>query len=567
MFSYAAFGPNVGIAKAQEIAATGDDSDTESYVSSPAHDVGADNPPGNLGRLGEYELLAKLGQGGMGAVYKARQTRLDKIVALKVLPKHRTGDPQAIARFEREMKAIGGLTHANIVQAFDARDIEGTTVLVMEYVEGLDLSQLIRRQGRLPIADACELVRQTAVGLQYAHEHGLVHRDIKPSNLMLSVLPSPSGRGAGGEGIVKILDLGLALLAGEASNRGELTSTGEAVGSADYIAPEQATDSHNVDIRVDIYSLGCTLYKLLTGHAPFSGPQHQSALRKMLAHAQTPPPEADSLRPDIPAELVAVLKRMMAKDPADRFQVPAEVAAAVAPFCAGANLGGLFAQNDKARPSGPNIAGAPPTPRGRSRDLRWLISRRVLVAAALGLAILATVAVSWNRMHAPQSPEAKDLERAPQTANIEPPKPVAQPPEVTVRQSILFVRRNGNDDNIEKLTLTDRHDENELALRPWAPRMISSSAPSSIVPRTGAWSGSIPRARPRSRPARSCRRRSLNIRRAISWSTSIRTTRWGRTCSCCWRAIGPSATLRATWNTAWRASGRRRRSRSTRPRR
>ncbi len=133
----------------------------------------------------------------MGAVYKARQVRLDKIVALKLLPRGRTGDPLAVTRFEREMKAVGRLSHPNIVQAHDARDIEGTTVLVMEYVEGCDLSHLVRRVGPLPVADACELIRQAALGLQYAHENGLVHRDIKPSNLMLG-LPAPAGgRGAG----------------------------------------------------------------------------------------------------------------------------------------------------------------------------------------------------------------------------------------------------------------------------------------------------------------------------------------------------------------------------------
>ena len=152
--------------------------------------------PAGLGRLGEYELLAKLGEGGMGAVYKARQTRLKKIVALKVLPKERTTDPRAVTRFEREMEAVGQLSHPNIVQAHDARDIEGTTVLVMEYVDGKDLAELLKCVKSLRISDACEVVRQTALGLQYAHEHGLVHRDIKPSNLMLTTLPSPFGRGS-----------------------------------------------------------------------------------------------------------------------------------------------------------------------------------------------------------------------------------------------------------------------------------------------------------------------------------------------------------------------------------
>ena len=154
-----------------------------------------------LGRLGEYELLAKLGEGGMGAVYKARQVRLDKIVALKVLPKDRTNDPHALARFEREMKAVGRVNHPHIVQAMDAREIEGTTVLVMEFADGLDMGEVLRRHGPLAVADACEMVRQAALGLQAIHEHGLVHRDIKPSNLMLTR-----------QGQVKILDLGLALL-------------------------------------------------------------------------------------------------------------------------------------------------------------------------------------------------------------------------------------------------------------------------------------------------------------------------------------------------------------------
>jgi serine/threonine protein kinase len=410
------------------------------------------NDPGDSEQpktLGEYELLAKLGEGGMGTVYKARQVRLDKIVALKLLPRDRTGDPLAVTRFEREMKAVGRLSHPNIVQAYDARDIEGTTVLVMEYVEGCDLSQLVRRVGPLPVADACELVRQAALGLQYAHEHGMVHRDIKPSNLMLSLPSRACGRRAGGEdssAVVKILDLGLALLNTESAvGGGEMTSTGQAMGTADYMAPEQATDSHRVDIRADIYSLGCTLYKLLTGRLPFTGPQYDTAMKKMLAHVQTPPPAANSLRPEIPDELVAALERMMAKDPVDRFQVPAEVAEAMAPLCSGANLAGLFALADLPAYS-ITVTPPGPQPRRRSRGSTWLARRRVLIAAALGVAILAAGVTIWTLMSTPKSPE------------------------VVVQQATLFVRRNGDDHNIEKLTLTDRHDENELSLRPLGPK-------------------------------------------------------------------------------------------------
>ncbi len=238
-----------------------------------------------LGRLGEYELLMKLGDGGMGTVYKARQVRLGKIVALKVLASERTRDPRAVARFENEMKAIGQLSHPNIVQAHDARDIEGTTVLVMEYVDGVDLAKLVQRAGPLPIADACELIRQTAVGLQYIHENHLVHRDIKPSNLMLT----PQGQ-------VKILDLGLALLGSDQTAGKEVTSNGLAMGTPDYIAPEQADDSHRVDIRADIYSLGCTLYHLLTGRAPFSGPNYKTPLNKVMGHARDTVPTVKKLR-------------------------------------------------------------------------------------------------------------------------------------------------------------------------------------------------------------------------------------------------------------------------------
>jgi hypothetical protein len=152
--------------------------------------------------LGEYQLLEELGRGGMGRVYKALHTKLDRIVALKVLPRGRDGDPKAIVRFEREMKAVGRLAHPNIVQAHDAREIDGTPVLIMEFVDGLDLAEIVRRLGPLPVADACELVRQTALALQCAHEHGLVHRDIKPSNIMLAR-----------SGEVKLLDLGLARFA------------------------------------------------------------------------------------------------------------------------------------------------------------------------------------------------------------------------------------------------------------------------------------------------------------------------------------------------------------------
>lgn len=296
----------------------------------PANRLSIDND--NLGQLGEYQLLQRLGQGGMGTVYKARQMKLKKIVALKVLPKERMQDQRAVARFEREMEAVGAVDHPNIVRAMDAREIDGTHFLVMEHVEGMDLNELVKRCGPLGIADTCELIRQAALGLQCAHENGLVHRDIKPPNLMLT-----------GHGQVKILDLGLALLGTDQPAGQEMTGTNIAMGTADYMAPEQAIDSHNVDIRADIYALGCTLFKLLTGQAPFSDPRHKSNLEKLMAHMKEPAPSIQLLRVDVPDALAVVVERMLAKEPAERFATPGEVAEVIEPFAATADLARLSA--------------------------------------------------------------------------------------------------------------------------------------------------------------------------------------------------------------------------------
>ena len=190
-------------------------------------------------QIGQYRLLEKVQQqGGMGTVYKALHVLLLKVVALKVLPADRMKNEGAIARFRREMKAVGRLEHPNIVQARDAGEVDGTHYLVMEFIEGIDLSSLLLYHGPVSIPDACEMIRQAAVGLQHAFERGLVHRDLKPSNLMLT----PAG-------IVKILDLGLARLCHESSGANQLTELGQFMGTADYASPEQAFGPHPVDIR------------------------------------------------------------------------------------------------------------------------------------------------------------------------------------------------------------------------------------------------------------------------------------------------------------------------------
>jgi WD40 repeat protein len=268
-----------------------------------------------------YRIVAQLGSGGMGAVFKAEHLLMRRIVALKVVGQLSREKPGVLERFLQEVKAAAHLTHPNIVTAYDADQAGDLHFLVMEYVEGSSLAQLVKAGGPLPIIQACEYVRQAAEGLQYAHEKGMVHRDVKPHNLMLTT----AGR-------VKILDFGLARFVSEGNEAEGLTEPGMAMGTPDYIAPEQAMDAHSADIRADIYSLGCTLYHLLAGLPPFT---KGTPMQKIMSHVQEPPPSLSTARPEAPPELVAVLDRMLAKDPAKRFQTPAEVALALTPFLPG----------------------------------------------------------------------------------------------------------------------------------------------------------------------------------------------------------------------------------------
>jgi WD40 repeat protein len=268
-----------------------------------------------------YRVLQALGAGGMGVVYKAEHRLMERPVALKVIHHHLLARPGAVERFRLEVKAAARLAHPHIVTAYDAEQEDDVHFLVMEYVEGATLDHLLQQEGPFAVGRACELVRQAALGLQHAFDQGMVHRDIKPANLMLSP-----------EGQVKILDFGLARFAREASATEALTGSGVVVGTPDYMAPEQALDPRQADIRADIYSLGCTLYHLLAGSAPFP---EGAPLQKLMNHQERPPRPLAELRDDLPAGLEAVLERMLAKDPARRWQTPAEVAGALAPFCRG----------------------------------------------------------------------------------------------------------------------------------------------------------------------------------------------------------------------------------------
>jgi formylglycine-generating enzyme required for sulfatase activity/tRNA A-37 threonylcarbamoyl transferase component Bud32 len=279
--------------------------------------------------LGQYVLLERLGEGGMGQVFKARHRMMNRTVALKLIRNEVITHPQSVRRFRQEIEAAAKLSHPNIVIAHDANEVDGKHFLTMEYVDGTDLSKLVKQQGPVPADRACDYVRQAALGLQHAHERGLVHRDIKPSNLLLT---TPIGTRAGGT--IKLLDMGLARLMGDNGSGGgpahELTKAGTLVGTADYMAPEQAVDSHQADIRADIYSLGCTLYYLLTGQPPFP---HGTVMQKLFSHNQEEPRPVEQLRVDLPDGLGPVVRRMMAKAPQDRYQTPGETAAALAPFC------------------------------------------------------------------------------------------------------------------------------------------------------------------------------------------------------------------------------------------
>ena len=291
--------------------------------------------PNQVDAIGNYELIEVIGQGGMGVVFLARHNKFrNRRYAIKLLKSGQYSD-DAILRFEREIQATGNLEHPNIVFAEDA----GTTLsadgnehpyLVMEFVNGTDVSKIVKHESKLEIADACEIILQAALGLQHAHERQLTHRDIKPANLMLST-----------DGVVKLLDLGLARLAGESSV--ELTVDGQILGTADYMPPEQWSNSSDVDIRADIYSLGCSLFCLLTGQPPF-GESHKTLSTKMHAHLKEQPPLVSRMLPEIPGEISELLSKCLQKDPNKRFSCPAELAEQLKPFSKSGDLQSLIAR-------------------------------------------------------------------------------------------------------------------------------------------------------------------------------------------------------------------------------
>ncbi|MGE3808330.1 MAG: serine/threonine-protein kinase [Gemmataceae bacterium] len=320
--------------------------------------------------VGPYVLIERLGEGGAGSVYKARHRTLGMQAALKVIRPDLLAEPEAVARFQREIELTSRLDHAHVIRAYNAGEAAGKLYLAMEYVEGCDLGRMVKEGGPLPPLQACEYIRQAALGLQHAHERGLVHRDIKPHNLIMSLR----------EGCVKLADLGLgrfarpvnaevtAVLSGQHST-GTLTPHDNAgiIGTVDYLAPEQAMNFHQADIRADIYSLGCTFYFLLTGQPPFA---NGNLAEKLARHMNQTPTPLQQVCNDLPGGLSAVVSKMLAKQPEERFQSPGELAAALA---------GITASGNSAR----------------RISRRWLIG--LASAAALVLAVLGINSLSSSK--------------------------------------------------------------------------------------------------------------------------------------------------------------------------
>jgi serine/threonine-protein kinase len=379
---------------------------------SPAFFTDPTAVPSELADHPRYRILDQLGAGGMGVVYKAEHRMMGRVVALKVLAPHLTARSDAVERFRREVKAAAQLAHANIVTAHDADEAGGLHFLVMEYVDGISLDRLIARKGPLPVPMACHFARQAALGLQHAAEKGMIHRDIKPQNLVVTR-----------KGQLKILDFGLARFARGAEAESGAAAPGQPLapitaasllmGTPEFLSPEQARSSRGLDIRSDLYSLGGTLYYLLTGSVPF--PHATTLIDKLLAHTGEEPTPLQALRPDVPDALVAVVSRLMAKDRAARFQTPAEAVAALTPFARGEaagpptpvpgalppavpvppaattvpNAGAVFAFDTEPDVDRPNTPAQVPESRRRtkpagSRKWKWTALPAVVVLGLLG---------------------------------------------------------------------------------------------------------------------------------------------------------------------------------------
>lgn len=295
--------------------------------------------------LGKHKLLGHIGSGGMSSVYLAEHTMLHDLRAIKVLPQSRLGKSSYLKRFQQEAKAIASLNHPNVVRAHDIDNQGDTHYIVMEYVDGDDLQTIVKKKGPLSFEKVANYVAQAAHGLQHAHEVGLIHRDVKPANILIN-----------SRGQVKILDLGLALFADDVQASLTIDYNDKVLGTADYLAPEQALNSHKVDPRADLYGLGCTMYFMLTGHPPF--PEGTIAQR-IAKHQKEMPKEIRKIRPECPGELEGICWKLMQKDPKFRYTSAAQTAEVLEAWLAqrptGAGGGSSLRLGDENDPRGSQL--------------------------------------------------------------------------------------------------------------------------------------------------------------------------------------------------------------------
>jgi len=393
-----------------------------------------DSLPVELSNHARYKILRVLGRGGMGTVYHAQHRLLDRSVVLKVIRPELLNNPAVVERFRREAKLSARLMHPNIVSVYEAEAIGKTQFLVMEFIEGLSLSTLIAQRGLLPVAESCELIRQAAIGLQYVHEQGLVHRDIKPANLLVSR-----------DGVVKILDLGLAMLKTGKNTGSDLTADRQFLGTVDFASPEQWESSHDVDIRSDIYSLGCTFYYLLAGQSPFPSSRYSTTMQQMWAHSQAPLPPVRDLRSDVPAEVVSILERMVAKDADVRFAVPREVAEALGPFVEDCDLAEYVRSARRTTTSKLDLSSIGSSMAARKRSSMPFpsrMSRRTIVigACVLAVALVAVLTPILASIFRIGSSNQRDSSNAGLVTESEPSVPAAVPVGPPIKVGILHSR-------------------------------------------------------------------------------------------------------------------------------
>lgn len=319
-------------------------------------------------RLSDVLLEEFIGGGGMGAVFRGRDLTLHRTVAVKVLSTYQTGDSEGAKRFDTEARSAARLDHPNIARVYYVGEERGLRYIVFEYIEGTNLRELVLSSGPLSLAQAINYTLQISDALVHAWQRNVVHRDIKPSNILIT-----------GDGQAKLVDMGLARLEHIEQQEHEMTATGTTLGTFDYIPPEQARNPRDADTRSDIYSLGCTLYFMLTGQPPFP---NGTAVQKLLRHQNDAPPDVRQFRPESPPQLMELLERMLAKQPEDRFQNPIELA------------GALTALADHMGIARPALAANyyPPSSSPRNRILShhapWLIPLAILAIAALALVFI-----------------------------------------------------------------------------------------------------------------------------------------------------------------------------------